>query len=326
MPRFENHHVSLVYIATVWLLAITISAKDDRSFGTFVPAVNRQLPGFDHANQGRWIAPFYFIHVTDIQFGFIAARRVPPGTGWSQEIDNANRFVDAVNSMDPKPKFVVMTGDLVDAMPGEESQAEQQETFRELFSELDTEIPFICLPGNHDVGDNPTSATISDYKANFGDDYFSFWVGGVKFIALNSQYLANDADPDQVAEQKAEQDEWLQNELSHPTFKPNHTILFQHIPWFYGSPYEGADMYNIPVIHRLNWLTRLKEAGVNNVFAGHMHQNAGGHDHDLEMTVTSALGAQLGNDEAGFRIVKVYGDQVAHEYVELDKPPVDISL
>jgi hypothetical protein len=37
---------------------------------------------------------------------------------WQWEIDNANKFVEAVNTMDPKPKFVIMTGDFVNAHQG----------------------------------------------------------------------------------------------------------------------------------------------------------------------------------------------------------------
>ncbi len=35
-----------------------------------------------------------------------------------------------------------------------------------------------------------TSETIAVYKENFGDDYFAFYVGGCRFIALNSSLYA----------------------------------------------------------------------------------------------------------------------------------------
>jgi hypothetical protein len=44
------------------------------------------------------------------------------------------------------------------------------------------------LKGNHDVCDAPTPETIDIYREQFGPDYFSYWVGGVKFTVLNSQY------------------------------------------------------------------------------------------------------------------------------------------
>ena len=45
----------------------------------------------------------------------------------------------------------------------------------------------VCVCGNHDVGNRPTKDTIENYKNTFGDDYFSFWFGGVHFMVLNSQ-------------------------------------------------------------------------------------------------------------------------------------------
>ena len=37
------------------------------------------------------------------------------------------------------------------------------------------------------MGNRPTKDTIENYKNTFGDDYFSFWFGGVHFMVLNSQ-------------------------------------------------------------------------------------------------------------------------------------------
>jgi hypothetical protein len=64
-----------------------------------------------------------------------------------------------------------------------------------VFSKLDPSIPLFCIPGNHDIGDRPTNEAIDNFKMDFGDDYYSLWVGGVKFIAPNTQYLK---DPSKV--------------------------------------------------------------------------------------------------------------------------------
>jgi hypothetical protein len=72
--------------------------------------------------------------------------------------------------------------------------------FKKIFSKLqnvDPAIPFFCAAGNHDVGNTPTQETIATYRATFGDDYYSYWYGGVKFIVPNAQYLQ---DPSQVSQ------------------------------------------------------------------------------------------------------------------------------
>ena len=48
--------------------------------------------------------------------------------------------------------------------------------------------------------------TIENYKSTFGDDYFSFWFGGVHFIVLNSQLYE---DYSLVEDHKVAQDKWL---------------------------------------------------------------------------------------------------------------------
>ena len=59
---------------------------------------------------------------------------------------------------------------------------EQEKDFIDVFQELDNEIPLVCVCGNHDVGNSPTVETVAAYRNVFGDDYFSFWIGGEFFI------------------------------------------------------------------------------------------------------------------------------------------------
>ena len=50
------------------------------------------------------------------------------------------------------------------------------------------------------VGNAPTRATIETYGSRFGDDYFSFWVGGVRFISLNTQLYSDPSGGPDLAE------------------------------------------------------------------------------------------------------------------------------
>jgi predicted MPP superfamily phosphohydrolase len=42
-----------------------------------------------------------------------------------------------------------------------EIRQKQEADFKKIFEKLDPEIPFICLSGNHDVGNQPTAETIN---------------------------------------------------------------------------------------------------------------------------------------------------------------------
>ena len=113
------------------------------------------------------------------------------------------------------------------------------------------------------------------------------------------------------------QDKWLDDELvEDPENRWKHIAVFQHIPLFYSDPNEAAHPYfNIEPVQRKNLLERFKKAQVKKVFCGHYHKNAGGFYEDIEVVVTSAIGAQLGEDKHGFRIVNVTEDEIRHEYV-----------
>ncbi|KAB0384646.1 hypothetical protein FD755_006563, partial [Muntiacus reevesi] len=69
----------------------------------------------------EWKGPFYFIQGADPQFGLMKAWATGDcdngGDEWEQEIRLAEQAVQAINKLNPKPKFFVLCGDLVHAMP-----------------------------------------------------------------------------------------------------------------------------------------------------------------------------------------------------------------
>jgi hypothetical protein len=79
---------------------------------------------------------------------------------------------------------------------------------------LDPSIRPICVCGNHDIGNTPTTETIEQYTKEFGSDYFSFWIGGCKFISVNSQFYQDDS---ATVDLHAKMDEWLDAELLLPS-------------------------------------------------------------------------------------------------------------
>ncbi len=159
----------------------------------------------------------------------------------------------------------------------------------------------------------PTKESLASYKKEFGDDYFSFWYSGVKFIVLNSQLFF---EPSLVPEHQEEQEKWLNNELKNDKWK--HLLIFQHIPWFLRDPNEATHSYfNLEVNKRLKWLEIFNKAGVTKIFCGHYHQNTIGQYKNIEHITTSAVGAQLGEDKHGYRLVEVDENQIRHRYISV---------
>lgn len=46
----------------------------------------------------------------------------------------------------------------------------------------------------------------------------------------------------------------------------------------------------------------------------------------MEEVITSAIGAQLGNDKSGFRIVNVGSERISHKYYSFEDVPLKVSL
>lgn len=288
-------------------------------------ARNRTYEGLTKETEGLWQGPFFFIQAADTQFGMIESYlEKRPDPHWDKEIALTEKAVEAVNQMDPKPRFFVVCGDLVDAMPGDHRKKPQEDDWKRVFSRMSSQVPLVCVCGNHDIGNQPTPASVDGYRASFGDDYFVFWCGGVMCLVLNSQFYE---DPSLVQELAQEQDSWLDEQLAEAQRGgARHVVVFQHIPWFLRQYDEDKEYFNIMPELRLRMLKKFHDAGVRAIFCGHYHRNAGGFYKDMELVVTSAVGAQLGDDGHGFRVVKVLDDKIEHQYYTLDEVPRSVSL
>jgi serine/threonine-protein phosphatase CPPED1 len=180
------------------------------------------------------------------------------------------------------------------------------------------------------VLDNPTKESIAAYKSEFGDDYFSFWVNGCKFIAINSQFYLNS---EHVPDERKAQEDWLNSELTTERDakekEAKHKICFQHVPPFVNNFNElSSGYFNFEHKERKAFLDKLVDGGVSKLFCGHLHHNNGGFYRGLEVIVTSAVGCQIefdnnlkfigpGKTNHGYRIVKVTENDVEHEYISI---------
>ncbi|MGH9583648.1 MAG: metallophosphoesterase, partial [Bryobacteraceae bacterium] len=160
--------------------------------------------------------------------------------------------------------------------------------------------------GNHDVGDVPTARTLMAFRKNIGPDYYTFTDKNVLGIVLDSNLIRGpQGDPEAAGKQK----QWLIKTLRNARSDPGKLIVvFQHVPYFLKSADEDDNYFNIPKPARREYLDLLEKAGVNYVFAGHYHRNAGGRDGQLVEIVTGAVGMPLGGSVSGFRMVAVQGD------------------
>jgi len=253
--------------------------------------------------------PFYFVQLTDPQFGMFEGNKE-----FVKETALMEKAVSAINKL--SPSFVVVTGDLVN----DGSNPEQIKEFKRICSLIRKNIPVYLTPGNHDVGQQPTKESLKNYIDDYGYDCFSFQVNGTCFIGLNTQVIwagSKDSENSQFV--------WL-NKVLENSQKCNHRIVFGHHPLFVNSIDEPDKYENFPTAKRNTYIGLFEKYNVGNMFAGHLHYNASGQAGQFKMNVTSALGMQIGKDKSGIRIVKVYPDHVESDYFQLDSIPGRIGL
>ena len=154
------------------------------------------------------------------------ARRLPTLT---DNFYRTSEYIDAT-----RPDLVVNSGDLAFDGPTSPDDLAFAKT-------LHAALPVPCryLPGNHDIGDNPTavgpppSQPVTEpgrqaFVSVFAEDRWRFEAAGWCFIGLNSLVMNSGLAGE------AEQFDWLASQLASAGGKP--VALFLHKPLYLNSP------------------------------------------------------------------------------------------
>jgi 3',5'-cyclic AMP phosphodiesterase CpdA len=258
-------------------------------------------------------APFFFIQLTDPQFGMTTS-----DASFAQESTNLEFAVATANRL--RPAFVIVTGDLINKT----GDAAQIAEYQRILGKLDPAIRAYSIPGNHDVGNEPTPESLAAYTKRFGPDHFSFTVGSFVGIAIDSCLIHT---PKNVKAEAEQQDQWFRAELAKARRDgARHIVVFQHHPLFVSHAAEPGGYENIPPDARARLLTLFAEIGVRHVFAGHYHQNALAREGDLQVVTTGPIGMPLRGAKSGMRIAVVTDAGIEHRYYDLGDLPNRVSL
>ncbi len=229
-----------------------------------------------------------------------------------------DRSIDEINTL--KPDFAIMVGDLIQGNTTDLEQlaAEWKEFWQH---ESDLIVPFLPLPGNHDI----TNPVMYDYwKKHLGRTYSAFVYKDCLFITLNTEEWHGPTHEEWDWEKEgwfgASQIQYVKDELARHTVV-RHTFVMMHRPiWLYES--SGWEQIEEALGDR-----------AYTVFAGHYHNLTLHTRNDRRYFVLSATGGGLTPrdvPEVGafdhYSIVTVDGDEVN---VAIIKPgsiyPADIS-
>ncbi len=186
--------------------------------------------------------------------------------------DNFHRVSEYIDAK--RPDLVINSGDLAFDAPTGRDDLEFARTLHDA-------LPVTCryLPGNHDIGDNPTAVgpapsqpvTEQDrqlFLSMFGEDRWQFEAAGWYFIGLNSLIMNTGL------ASEAEQFDWLASQLSGARGKP--VALFLHKPLFLDSPDDpelpATAIRYVPMPARRRLVEMFGAVDLRLVASGHVHQ------------------------------------------------------
>jgi len=187
----------------------------------------------------------------------------------TKNFDRVCEHIDAT-----RPDLVVNSGDIAFDGP---TGPDDLEFARALHDALP--VPCRYLPGNHDIGDNPTQVgplpthpvTEKDRQAfitAFGDDRWRFEAAGWCFIGINSLVMNSGL----ISE--AAQFDWLESELASCDGKP--VALFLHKPICPHAPddreLEASAIRYVPMPARRRLVDMFGVVDLRLVASGHVHQ------------------------------------------------------
>jgi 3',5'-cyclic AMP phosphodiesterase CpdA len=194
------------------------------------------------------------------------------GARFPKLTDNFHRVSEHISAN--RPDLVINSGDV--AWDGPTSRNDL-----DFAKGLHAALPVGCryLPGNHDIGDNPTAVGAAPtqpateqhrdaFVSVFGEDRWQFEAVGWRFIGLNS-LIMNTGIPSEI-----EQHDWLESQLSDANGKP--IALFLHKPLFLNTPADpelaASAIRYIPQPVRGQLIEMLGTVDLRLVASGHVHQ------------------------------------------------------
>jgi len=193
-------------------------------------------------------------------------------------------------------------------------------------------VPWVAVPGNHDIGDNPYPGSpegssidqerLDGWRRAVGPDRWSVDIGGWTLVGINAQLFASG-----LASEAAQRAWLVKRFASIPVDRP--TVLITHKPLSAsGTELAAAPVYRfLPSTARRQLDELFRGHRVPLVLSGHVHQSRTLSDDERRhvwvpttwAVLPNNVQATLGSKRCGVTTLALFGDGRAH--TELVEPP-----
>ena len=266
---------------------------------TFLVAIIVGIIGICHTGVSAADSPetktFTFVQLCDTQLGF---------GGYEHDLSAFKQAAKQINAM--KPDFVVICGDLVDVFD-DKSIAD----FKSIKDEFT--MPCYCAAGNHDVGNQPTAASLKHYREALGKDYYSFEHNGYTFVLPNTSLWKSPLEGE-----SEKHDAWVKHALEEAKKQSSPVVIVAHHPLYVNELEEKDEYFNLPLNKRKELLDLYEKSGVVAVLAGHTHKTIINSYEGIQLVNGEVTSKHFDKGPLGFRLWTVTSaTSIKHELIPL---------
>ncbi len=222
-------------------------------------------------------------------------------------VKNFTVFIKQIDELNPKPDFVVVTGDI------------HAKEFEKVFNELKPTIPFHVVFGNHEKrGDRKILAKM--FPQDFVDnDFYSFVYKHIKCIVICDAIDMGDHVGHFESEgiKGQEQQVWFEKELNVDRKRYPFVFLFSHIP---PNPAGKAETMYLSTNDQKALREIFLKYKPNAMFCGHLHKKQSFEIENVPIFILPSLNWNFEDNPAGFYHIKAQGNGYDVDFISLNIP------
>ncbi len=220
------------------------------------------------------------------------------------ELEDLKKAIEKVNLL--KPDAVIICGDLVND-PGKTGYGDFKAAIKA------STVPVYCVPGNHDIGGEPTMATIAAYEKEIGKDHYTVDINDYRLIVIDSMLWKYPA-----GKLARAQESWLKDELGKAAGEGRKVMVAGHVPLFIKTVDEVEEYFNVKPEKRREILDLLAANKVAVALFGHTHTSFQNIENGVTYINGPTTSINMDKKPLGFNLITISPETIKVEYITLE--------